>query len=958
MTTRKNRKAGGWQEPFEVQELIQNEAAGKSGELDLGNKNLTSVPPEVFQLTHLRSLSLHCNSLSSLPPAIGRLTNLQILGLSSNRLTGLPSEIIKLTKLQTLNLSGNYLNALPPTIGKLICLQSLNLSSNQLSSLPLEICKLINLQQLDLSSNRLIQLPLEIHRLIGLQVLRVSNNQISFLFPELFELVNLSVLDLRYNELDTLPTDIYKLIKLRELDLSRNQLTALPLEIFQLNHLSILNLNGNKFSVLPPEISHLTSLKTLSFCDNQISTLPSEIAQLTNLTSIGVEGNPLPPLPPEIAEGIYSSSPEAEQQKQIRCQAILNFYRQLVLGETDFLYEAKLLIVGEPGAGKTTLAKKIQDLEYQLQQDEISTEGIDVYRWHFQLDNSKQFQVNIWDFGGQEIYHSTHQFFLTKRSLYVLVADTRKEDTDFFYWLNVVELLSANSPLLILKNEKQDRQREINERQLRGEFTNLRETLATNLATNRGLPEILTIVQHYIARLPHVGTELPKTWIRVREALERDSRNYISLDEYLLICQENGFTNLKDKLQLSGYLHDLGVCLHFQDDELLMKTVILKPSWGTDAVYKVLDNSRVIENLGQFNRDDLANIWHEDKYATMRAELLRLMMNFKLCYEIPSCPNTYIAPQLLSSNQSDYSWEDANNLLLRYEYEFMPKGILTRFIVEMHSWIEKQTCVWKNGVVLNKDRTRAEVVEYYRYHKGEIRIRIFGAHKRDLLTTIRHEFEKIHRSYKRLRFSTLVPCNCEICKGNQRPHFYPLQVLYKFLEDKQSQIQCQISYQMVKIRGLLDDIEPEKNLQKWQNPFRQRIQSRPKSYSPTIIINNENKNTQERSMSNVNQHHYGKGDNVAGNKTLNQFNSSPNLAQAAKDIKELLDQLSNEYPSNTLAGQAMIGAKAIEQIENNPTLRQRVVNALKEAGSTALEEAVDHPAVKIVVAGTRGFIDA
>jgi hypothetical protein len=82
-----------------------------------------------------------------------------------------------------------------------------------------------------------------------------------------------------------------------------------------------------------------------------------------------------------------------------------------------------------------------------------------------------------------------------------------------------------------------------------------------------------------------------------------------------------------------------------------------------------------------------------------------------------------------------------------------------------------------------------------------------------------------------------------------------------------------------------------------------------------------------------------------------------NLATAAAEIKQLLDQLSKEYPSNTPAGQAIVGAKAIEQIENNPTLRNRVVNALKEAGATALEEAIDHPAIKIVVAGAKGFVD-
>jgi internalin A len=127
------------------------------------------------------------------------------------------------------------------------------------------------------------------------------------------------------------------------------------------------------------------------------------------------------------------------------------------------------------------------------------------------------------------------------------------------------------------------------------------------------------------------------------------------------------------------------------------------------------------------------------------------------------------------------------------------------------------------------------------------------------------------------------------------------------------------------------------------------------SQQPTniaIYINNAQEN---QNMSNIHQNHYGKGDNVAGNKTLNQFNHSQDLAKAAQDIKALLDQLSQDYPSDS---QAMIGAKAIEQIEKKTNLKQRIVGALKEAGATALEEAVDHPAIKIVVAGARGFADS
>jgi internalin A len=47
--------------------------------------------------------------------------------------------------------------------------------------------------------------------------------------------------------------------------------------------------------------------------------------------------------------------------------------------------------------------------------------------------------------------------------------------------------------------------------------------------------------------------------------------------------------------------------------------------------------------------------------------------------------------------------------------------------------------------------------------------------------------------------------------------------------------------------------------------------------------------------------------------------------------------------------------KAIAQ---NSTLKARIVNALKEGGTTALVRAIAHPAVKPVVAMLKGFMNA
>ncbi|QHG21191.1 COR domain-containing protein [Nostoc sp. ATCC 53789] len=835
------------------------------------------------------------------------------LDLAGHRLTFLPPEIEQLIHLKTLVLGkwdreegepkGNKLRNLPPEIGKLKNLQSLNLSYTQISELPPEIGQLSNLQTLNLHFSQLSVLP-----------------------PEIGQLINLKSLDCRFNQLSKLPHEIGQLSNLELLNFRANQLIQLPSEIGQLTNLESLNLGENQLIQLPSEIGQLIKLKLLDIRSNKLIKLPKAILQLTKLRTLYLENNLLPEVPPEI------------QEKGLK--GIINFYEQLEQAK-DHLYEAKLIIIGEAAAGKTSLAKKIQDPNYSLQHDEGSTKGIDVIQWHFRLDNGKDYRVNIWDFGGQEIYHATHQFFLTKRSLYALVADTRKEDTDFYYWLRVVELLSGNSPLLIVKNEKQDRQREINERQLRGEFTHLKDILATNLATNRGLSEILITIQHYLRQLPHVGTELPKTWVQVREVLEQDPRSYIGLDEYLDICNQNGFTKLEDKLQLSGYLHDLGVCLHFQEDDLLMKTVILKPTWGTDAVYNVLDNKQVIKNLGKFDRTDLANIWCGDQYATMRAELLRLMMNFKLCYEIPSCPGIYIAPQLLSPNQPEYAWDETDNLFLRYEYEFMPKGILTRFIVEMHPWIKGQTCVWRSGVVLIKDEASAEVIEYYRSHKGEIKIRVFGKRKRDLLTIVKHELEKIYASYKRLKYKTLVPCNCIECNYSQTPHFYPLEILYKFLDDKQKQIQCQVSYQMVSVQRLVSDFD-----------FEQLLHKSPISKMENAI--NEVKLQPSKTMSDSSKYSI-KADvvqiieNNPGEVIAKKYASDPGFAQALTEITQILKTLQQNYPTATEAeAQEIIEAEFEEIRVNQPTKWQKFRRQLLtrerwfNGGKAALSEAAKH----------------
>ncbi|MEL6938273.1 MAG: COR domain-containing protein [Cyanobacteria bacterium J06598_1] len=800
-------------------------------------------------------------------------------------------------------------------------------------------------ETLDLAGEGLSELPPEIGRLTQLKTLILGRwdpetssllgNNLKTLPEAIGMLRELRSLNLMDNQLTALPEIFGQLKSLTSLYLSNNQLSALPEGIGQLKSLTALDLWNNQLSALPEGIGQLKSLTALDLSNNQLTALPKWFNVFENLNSLDLRGNPLP-IPPEIL------GPKSLWDEPNPATETLGFYFSLQT-EDGFvpLHEAKLILVGEGGAGKTSLAKKIDNEAYELTESEKSTEGIDVIRWDFPMPNDIDFRTNIWDFGGQEIYHATHQFFLTKRSLYLLVADTRQENTDFYYWLKIIELLSDNSPVLIIKNEKQDRHCEIDEGYFRSQFPNLKDSFSVNLAGNRGLDKVKDAIRYHISQLSHVGNPLPKNWVRVRAALENYSQscNTITAGKYCDICRQNGFTDQQQMLFLSSYLHDLGVCLHFQDDMLLARTVVLKPEWATTAVYKVADSNIVRKNKGRFTNADISNIWSDRQYSDLRPELLKLMMRFKLAYELPNHPGNYIAPQLLPVSKPEYPpLTGTENLLLRYTYDFMPKGILTRFIVETHTRIEHQDHVWKNGVVLKDSWARAEIIE--NYPEREITVSVSGSNKKSLLEIVRSELWKIHESYEQLKYQELIPCNCNTCKTAANPEFYPHDLLMKYIGDRRYDIECRSSYENVDVRRLMSDIT-DHAAQVYIEEDREI--SRRKAYRPTKDIP--------------------PGISVGGNISNSVFivgdknTANLELAQTAKDLKALLDEQSEEYNAASKKGQAKIKDAVIAEIQQKPTLKTRLLKALKASGEQSLIEAVNHPAAKITIKGLKAFLE-
>ena len=158
---------------------------------------------------------------------------------------------------------------------------------------------------------------------------------------------------------------------------------------------------------------------------------------------------------------------------------------------------------------------------------------------NFTLKNGRRFRLNVWDFGGQEIYHATHQFFLTRRSLYLLVDDTRKDhksvsDEGFKYWLELIDVFGGHSPVLIFQNEKGGRSKAIDIAGIKGRYDNVKERYAGNLEHGDAADRLRDGIEFFASNLSHIGEELPARWIKVRADIEVRAGEvpHISQQEY------------------------------------------------------------------------------------------------------------------------------------------------------------------------------------------------------------------------------------------------------------------------------------------------------------------------------------------------------------------------------------------------------------------------------------------
>ena len=576
---------------------------------------------------------------------------------------------------------------------------------------------------------------------------------------------NATILDLSFKGLTSLPPGIAELKNLTTLSISNNQLTSLPPEIAELKNLTELSISYNQFSSLPPEIAELKNLTELYISYNQLTSLPPEIIELDmdikweyqfGEKGIFLEGNPL-------------ENPPVEIVKHGR-EAVINYFKSLE-GEKKPLNEVKVLLVGDGGAGKTSLVKRIFGEE--VDGNEPQTQGINIRKLTVN-NGDREIRANFWDFGGQEIMHATHQFFLSKRSLYILVLDGRKDEKPE-YWLKLIENFGGDSPVLVVINKiDQNPAFELNRKFLQEKYPSIKGFYRLSCKSNKGVEDFSKALQEELTKVKHLEIKWPKSWFNVKSRLEKicpswtsntedknacEYLNFIEYKEYKQMCENEGIKDESKQNTLVDFLHDLGVIIHFRDIPLL-NTHVLEPEWVTNAVYKIVNSKDIVESRGVLKLNMLPEILKQrnegdfyyppDQYGF----IISLMKKFELSYDLDD--RTMLLPSLLEIQEPNFEFEYEGTLRFVIDYDFIPPSVMPRFIVKINEDI-MDDLRWRTGVVLEDDNLNSSAVVRADNEAKRISIYVNGEQRRDYFAVILKKFREINKSFEKLKATEKIP---------------------------------------------------------------------------------------------------------------------------------------------------------------------------------------------------------
>jgi small GTP-binding protein len=428
--------------------------------------------------------------------------------------------------------------------------------------------------------------------------------------------------------------------------------------------------------------------------------------------------------------------------------------------------EYKVVFLGDGEAGKSLTVARLYEptMDVKSFNGEV-TPGVSIRSRTYEVKGI-EVQVNFWDFGGQEILHSMHRIFLSKRTLYVVVLNARNDSQDerARFWLRYINTYAPGAPVILVLNKiDQNKYASLNEPVLRRLYPNIRQFL--KISALKWTQE--EFQNHFIAHLEkHISSiEVEESTFvekerNVRDVLRAWKKPRISLQEYKTECVEHGIEEEEDQAILLKKLENSGICVHFDGHSAVGEYRLLEPKWITNAIYIILFNLHSQAKNGIISHSKIQELFSKDPKELQSVEntryepsevdfILEVMRSYRLSFKIqgPEEPKEFL-PMLCPRDEAaelEMFLKEKEQLEFHMCFDYLPSEALYQLMVARQHELElEKDSIWLTGALLrNQDGCRAAVVKEDNVLRFHISRSQNLKHARSYMDSLRHDMEQI-----------------------------------------------------------------------------------------------------------------------------------------------------------------------------------------------------------------------
>jgi internalin A len=299
--------------------------------------------------------------------------------------------------------------------------------------------------------------------------------------------------------------------------------------------------------------------------------------------------------------------------------------------------ELKVFFLGNGQVGKTQLCRRLRaDLIRRPDDQQSNAETT------MELEGFRAGSLNLWDFGGQDIYHGSHTLFLHGQTIFLLLWTPDAEGEGggaqenelvfrhrpFSYWLDYLRAFAGTeSSVLIVQSQcdTPDKRQPYPPGPPAAGASFSVWTVAVSAKTGLGLDLLKAnlkeaIRDRFYRRPPQpIGASRVAIRDRLRQMLRDDQtlpppqrlHRLLEREDFDRLCAETG--GVSDSGALLDFLHRTGVV--FYRSGLFGDRIVLDQNWALEAIYAVFDRERIfplLRGYGRFARKNLQTlVWFD-----------------------------------------------------------------------------------------------------------------------------------------------------------------------------------------------------------------------------------------------------------------------------------------------------------------------------------------------------------